>query len=84
MTDSYSTNLTQYRDRLQPWCIIRHLPKLQRVTVARFRARQDAEAYLKVLQSLSPNFSYSIVFDVASDFCTEQSGLLGSNFAPKQ
>ncbi|MCC3513647.1 MAG: hypothetical protein JGK29_33015 [Microcoleus sp. PH2017_17_BER_D_A] len=34
-----------YRDRLQPWCIIRHLPKCQRLTVARFARRPDAESY---------------------------------------
>jgi|GEM_PF-295531 hypothetical protein len=70
MTDSHSS--TQYRDRLQPWCIIRHLPKLQRVTIDRFRARQDAEAYLQVLQSLTPTFSYSLVFDRVSDALVEQ------------
>ncbi|WP_293347308.1 MULTISPECIES: hypothetical protein [unclassified Microcoleus] len=34
-----------YRDRLQPWCIIRHLPKCQRLTVDRFARRPDAESY---------------------------------------
>ncbi|MEG4634796.1 hypothetical protein QUB56_35545 [Microcoleus sp. AR_TQ3_B6] len=33
-----------YRDRLQPWCIIRHLPNCQRLTVARFSRRPDAES----------------------------------------
>ncbi|WP_179228478.1 hypothetical protein [Leptolyngbya ohadii] len=48
---------------------------MQRVTVARFRSRQEAEAYLKVLRSLTPNFSHSIVFDISSDPAIEQKNL---------
>jgi hypothetical protein len=55
-----------YHDRLHPWCIIRHLPKMQRVVVARFRRRNDAEAHLKVLQHMVPA-SYTIIFDVVDD-----------------
>jgi hypothetical protein len=35
------TQLT-YRERLQPWCIVRQLPNLQRIVVARFSRRNDA------------------------------------------
>ncbi|MCC3421457.1 MAG: hypothetical protein JGK24_28225 [Microcoleus sp. PH2017_29_MFU_D_A] len=51
-----------YRDRLQPWCIIRHLPKCQRLTVARFARRPDAESYLNALRRLMPAVSHTIVF----------------------
>ncbi|MBE9181366.1 hypothetical protein IQ268_22655 [Oculatella sp. LEGE 06141] len=56
-----------YRKRLQPWCIIRHLPNAQSVMVARFRQRGEAEAYLKTLCRLTPQVSHSLVFDPISD-----------------
>jgi hypothetical protein len=42
MIPTQPTQLT-YRDRLQPWCVVRHLPNWQRLTVARFSRRSDAE-----------------------------------------
>ncbi len=54
-----------YAERLFPWCIIRLLPNLQRLIVARFRRRGDAEAHLKTLQRMVPHVTYEIVFDVA-------------------
>lgn len=52
-----------YRDRLYPWCIIRQLPKFQRITVARFRKRNEAEEHLKVLHRLLPNATFVVLFD---------------------
>jgi len=54
-----------YRDSLSPWCIVQHLPKLQYALVARFRKRNDAEDYVKVLRRMNPAIVYEIVFDVA-------------------
>jgi hypothetical protein len=51
-----------YRDRLQPWHLIRHLPNCQRVTVARFTRRRDAESYLNALRRLMPAVPHTIVF----------------------
>ena len=51
-----------YRDRLVPWCVIRHLPKCQRLTVARFARRRDAESYLNALRRLMPAVSHTLVF----------------------
>ncbi|HEY9880159.1 MAG TPA: hypothetical protein V6D29_17010, partial [Leptolyngbyaceae cyanobacterium] len=34
-----------YRNRLYPWCIIRQLPNFQRITVTRFRKRNEAEEH---------------------------------------
>ena len=51
-----------YRDRLVPWCIIRHLPNCQRLTVARFSRRRDAESYLNALRRLMPTVSHTLVF----------------------
>lgn len=52
-----------YAERLSPWCIIKLLPKMQRMTVARCRRRNDAEEHLKVLRRLMPDTSFEIVFD---------------------
>jgi hypothetical protein len=52
-----------YRERLYPWCIIRHLPNMQRLTVARFRRRNEAEDHLRVLRRLIPNADLAVIFD---------------------
>ena len=51
-----------YKERLSPWCIIRLLPNLQRLVIARCRRRGDAEAHLQLLQRMAPA-TYVIVFD---------------------
>ncbi|MCW6053299.1 hypothetical protein K4039_25340 [Lyngbya sp. CCAP 1446/10] len=51
-----------YRDRLVPWHLIRHLPNCQRLTVARFARRRDAESYLNALRRLMPAVPHTIVF----------------------
>ncbi|HEY9700477.1 MAG TPA: hypothetical protein V6D10_24695 [Trichocoleus sp.] len=40
-----------YRNRLNPWCVVRLSSEPQSVTVARFRRRPEAEAHLRVLQA---------------------------------
>jgi hypothetical protein len=52
-----------YKDRLSPWCIIRHLPEAQRLVVARFRRRNNAEEQLRLLKRMTPSGEYSIIFD---------------------
>lgn len=56
-----------YKDRLYPWCIIRHLPKSQNLVVGRLRRRNDAEEHLRLLQRLIPKASYSIIYDPMLD-----------------
>ncbi|MCC5639501.1 hypothetical protein LC593_27480 [Nostoc sp. CHAB 5844] len=46
-----------------PWCIIRQLPNMQRMVVARFHRRHDADAYRQIIQRLLPQASHVIVFD---------------------
>ncbi|HEY9711123.1 MAG TPA: hypothetical protein V6D48_23145 [Oculatellaceae cyanobacterium] len=53
-----------YRDKLKPWCVIRHLPNVQRLTVARFSRRNDADGYLQALQRLMPTAKHAVIFDV--------------------
>jgi hypothetical protein len=52
-----------YRERLHPWSIVRLLPDVQRVTVARFRRRNEAEARLSFLQQRNPHENFVVVFD---------------------
>lgn len=56
-----------YKDRLSPWCIIRHLPNSQRLVVGRLRRRNDAEEHLRLLKRMVPNSDYSIIFDPMLD-----------------
>ena len=51
-----------YRDSLSPWCVVQQLPKLQHAIVARFRNRNDAEAYIKVIRRINPTVTYEIMF----------------------
>ena len=52
-----------YRERLSPWCIVRHLPKMQRLVVGRFRKRNEATEFLRVLRRLNSTMQYEIIFD---------------------
>ncbi|NET83279.1 MAG: hypothetical protein F6J94_15560 [Moorea sp. SIO1F2] len=52
-----------YHQRLHPWVIIRLLSKMQRVVVARFRKRSDAEGHLQALKRLMPDAEFIIIFD---------------------
>ncbi len=51
-----------YRQQLHPWCIIRLLPNAQRITVARFRKRNDADAHCRTLRRLIPHATFIIIF----------------------
>ena len=52
-----------YKDRLSPWCIIRHLPNSQRMVVSRSRRRNDAEEHVRLLKRMVQDGDYSIIFD---------------------
>ncbi|PSB24052.1 hypothetical protein C7B82_28675 [Stenomitos frigidus ULC18] len=52
-----------YQQQLHPWCIVRLLPNLKRLTVARCRRRGDAEAHLKLLHQQLVLADFTIVFD---------------------
>jgi hypothetical protein len=56
-----------YLERLSPWCIVKLLPNMQRLVVARCRRRNDAEEHLRVLRRLLPGARFVIVFDPALD-----------------
>ncbi|OUL34511.1 hypothetical protein BV372_13970 [Nostoc sp. T09] len=60
---SSETQTIAYKERLNPWAITRLLPDMQRVTVARFRTRSDAEGHLQRLRQLIPDANFAVVFD---------------------
>ncbi|NJK74821.1 MAG: hypothetical protein HC942_13085 [Microcoleus sp. SU_5_6] len=70
-----------YRDRLQPWHLIRHLPNCQRHTVARFARRPDAESYLNALRGLMPGVPHTIVFVNALSVLDENSVPIAAELA---
>jgi hypothetical protein len=54
-----------YHDQLNPWVIHQELPNLQNQSVvARFRRRNDAESYLKLIKQMKPTAKYAISFDI--------------------
>jgi hypothetical protein len=55
--------MTTYLERLSPWCLVRLLPKMQRLTVGRFRRWNDAHEHMRILRQLVPEAKYAIIYD---------------------
>ncbi len=70
-----------YKDKLNPWCIIRPVSNVQMRIVGRFRRRSDAEGHLQVLKRMIPNVPFEIMFDMATehteDLTPQQGSLAG-------
>ncbi|MEW6495419.1 MAG: hypothetical protein AB1589_23305 [Cyanobacteriota bacterium] len=60
-----------YKDRLSPWCIVRHLPQAQHKIVARCRRRNNAEDHLRLLKRMAPSAEYTIVYDPVAETSDE-------------
>ncbi len=54
-----------YLERLSPWCVVKLLPNMQRLVVARCRRRNDAQEHLRILCRLLPSARFVIAFDPA-------------------
>ncbi len=52
-----------YFKQLHPWCVTRCLSNQEPLVVARFRRRDDAVAYLQVLQRSVKDIALTINFD---------------------
>ncbi|NJK53578.1 MAG: hypothetical protein HC936_13605 [Leptolyngbyaceae cyanobacterium SU_3_3] len=52
-----------YQEQLTPWVVYQLLPDLQRQVVIRFRRRNDADSYLKVLKQTRPKGEFMIAFE---------------------
>lgn len=53
----------RYCDRLQRWLVVRLLPNMQRVTIAAFYHRSDAEGYVQVMRRLIPEGMFVVLFN---------------------
>ncbi|ESA36325.1 hypothetical protein N836_07475 [Leptolyngbya sp. Heron Island J] len=56
-------SLNGYQARLHPWCIVRRLPKMQRIVVGRFRKGNDADEHVRSLRKLIPQGEFIVMFD---------------------
>jgi len=52
-----------YREQITPWVVLRQLPNMQRMTLARFRKRSDADSYSQTLRQLDPRLDLVVMFD---------------------
>ena len=59
--------MTTYLERLSPWCLVRLFPKMQRLTVGRFRRWNDAHEHMRILRQLVLEANYTVVFDPGLD-----------------
>jgi hypothetical protein len=55
-----------YQDKLSPWVVNKLLPNMKQMTVNRFRRRNDADAYLKMLRQMNPHDEFSVTFDMGN------------------
>jgi hypothetical protein len=53
-----------YSDQLLPWVVYRLLPNFQRILLERFRKRNNAEDYARVLKQIQPQFDLVILFEI--------------------
>jgi hypothetical protein len=63
-TDTKSENQAiTYKNRLNGWAIARIVADQEKVIVARFRSRSDADGYIQHLRQLTPHASFELAFD---------------------
>lgn len=52
-----------YKQSLYKWSVVRLLPNMQQITVARFSSRSDADGHIGILRQLIPTSKFTVVFD---------------------
>lgn len=52
-----------YQERLNPWIVVRQLPKMQRVVMGRFRTESDADGYFRFLRQHLPDAAFEVIYD---------------------
>ena len=52
-----------YKERLNPWVLVRLLPNMNRVIVGQFRTRSDADGHLEILRRLIPHAQFVVMFN---------------------
>jgi hypothetical protein len=58
-----TTEPVAYKKRLHTWAIARLGSDTERVIVARFRTRSDADGYLRHLRQVMPSFNFEVIVD---------------------
>ncbi|MGJ3250005.1 MAG: hypothetical protein ACFE0J_02570 [Elainellaceae cyanobacterium] len=53
-----------YQEQLNPWVVHQLLPNLTQQTLARFRRRNEADAYLRVMKQMRPHLRFTVAFEV--------------------
>ncbi len=48
----------------KPWVVVRQLPSLRWVIIARYRFCSDADAHLLLLRQRVPNTQFKVVFEL--------------------
>ncbi len=48
----------------KPWAVVRQLPSLRWVIIARYRSCSDADAHFRLLRQRVPNVQFKVVFDL--------------------
>ncbi|NEQ26658.1 MAG: hypothetical protein F6K28_48055 [Microcoleus sp. SIO2G3] len=61
----YLSKIMSDSDLLYPWAIYRLHSHLKHCAIARFRRRNDSEAYLTIVQHMIPQAEFAIVFDLS-------------------
>lgn len=61
----------KYQEQLTPWVVYQLLPNLDRQIVTRFRRRNDADSYLKVLKQTRPTTEFIVAFDAKKNAAAE-------------
>jgi hypothetical protein len=61
-----------YQDQLTPWVIYQLQPNLEPQIVTRFRRRNDADSYLKVLKQTRPNVEFVVAFSAKTTPAQDQ------------
>lgn len=56
-----------YPETPNTWTIYRMLPNFQRLPVAQFRSRSEAESSLKVMRQLLPNTELILAFEIGAE-----------------
>ena len=52
-----------YKRCLKPWAVVRQLPTLKWVIIARYRSRSEADGHLQLLRQRVPSIQFKVVFE---------------------
>jgi hypothetical protein len=61
------------QETLNAWVIYRLMPNLQRLPVAQFRSRKDAESSLKIIRQMLPDTELILAFEVSTEHLNSDS-----------